>query len=673
MTAFTDIQYLKGVGAKRAEILRTKGIDTVGALLRFFPRKYLDWTRVTPANSAPFHENVCVRAKIVTPIEEYNTKSKIIVYKFIAEDESGKFFVSLFNQKFLAERLKFGGEYLFYGKLEGSFITRQMNSPIIKPVDYNVIEPIYPASRDMSSSQLSCLIKTAVKTVEITETLPQIIIERNNLCSLRFAIENIHFPMSAAAFEKAKHRLVFEELFVLQTALSIIKLKAHQKSGCAITVNSFEEFQKSLPFSLTNAQKRVVLECISDMQSHRPMTRLVQGDVGSGKTVVAAALCDVVAKNGFQSALMAPTEILAEQHFNTFNNLSEKSGLKCGLLTGSMSPKKKSTVKEQLLKGEIDLIIGTHALITDDVAFKNLGLVITDEQHRFGVAQREKLTKKGENPHTLVMSATPIPQTLGLILYGDLDISVIDEYPKGRQKIDTYLVDSSYQARIYKYIKKFLDNGQQGYIVCPLVEDGDELGLKSAKEYYKTLCENEFSGYSLGLLHGKMSAKDKEKTMRKFSNGEIQLLVATTVIEVGIDVPNAVIMLIQNADRFGLSQLHQLRGRIGRGTLKSDCILISDNQSSDTIKRLEVIKNSTDGFEIADKDFELRGPGDFLGNRQHGIPQMKIADIFADKEVLFKAKKEALLLLEYDPKLKYPENKELRQEVIDLYKRLNQK
>ncbi len=673
MTAFTDIQYLKGVGAKRAEILRTRGIDTVGALLRFFPRKYLDWTRVIPANSAPFHENVCVRAKIVTPIEEYNTKSKMVIYKFIAEDESGKFFVSLFNQKFLAERLKFGGEYLFYGKLEGSFITRQMNSPIIKPVDYNVIEPIYPASRDMTSSQLSRLIKTAVKTVEITETLPQIIIERNNLCSLRFAIENIHFPMSREAFEKAKHRLVFEELFVLQTALSIIKLKAHQKSGCAITVNSFEDFQKSLPFSLTNAQKRVVLECISDMQSHRPMTRLVQGDVGSGKTVVAAALCDVVAKNGFQSALMAPTEILAEQHFNTFNNLSEKSGLKCGLLTGSMSPKKKSTIKEQLLNGEIDLIIGTHALITDDVAFKNLGLVITDEQHRFGVAQREKLTKKGENPHTLVMSATPIPQTLGLILYGDLDISVIDEYPKGRQKIDTYLVDSSYQERIYKYIKKFLDNGQQGYIVCPLVEDGDEVGLKSAKEYYKTLCENEFSGYRLGLLHGKMSAKDKEKTMRKFSSGEIQLLVATTVIEVGIDVPNAVIMLIQNADRFGLSQLHQLRGRIGRGTLKSDCILISDNQSSDTIKRLEVIKNSTDGFEIADKDFELRGPGDFLGNRQHGIPQMKIADIFADKEVLFKAKKEAQLLLDCDPRLKFPENKELRQEVIDLYKRLNQK
>ncbi|MBQ2934446.1 MAG: ATP-dependent DNA helicase RecG, partial [Clostridia bacterium] len=329
-------------------------------------------------------------------------------------------------------------------------------------------------------------------------------------------------------------------------------------------------------------------------------------------------------------------------------------------------------VKKQLADGEIDVIIGTHALIVDDVQFNNLGLVITDEQHRFGVAQREKLTKKGENPHILVMSATPIPQTLGLILYGDLDISIIDEYPKGRQKIDTYCVDSTYRNRIYNYIKKFLNNGQQGYIVCPLVEDGEESGLKSAKEYYNALCENEFKDYSLGLLHGKMNAKDKERVMRRFAEGEIQLLVATTVIEVGIDVPNAVVMLIEDADRFGLSQLHQLRGRIGRGNAKSDCILISDSQNEETLYRLNVIKSSSDGFKIADKDFELRGPGDFLGNRQHGIPQMKIADIFADKEVLFKAKKEAELLLQYDPRLKFPENKELRQEVIDLYKRLNQ-
>lgn len=671
MTAFTDIQYLKGVGAKRAEVLKSKGIDTVGALLRFYPRKYLDWTRVVKVKNAPFHQSVCVGAKIVTPIEEHNIRNQMMIYKFIAKDQSGEFTVSLFNQKFLAQRLKFGGEYLFYGKMDGSFIMRQMNSPIIKPSDYNVIEPIYPASRDMTSQMLSRLIKTAVKSVETVETLPQIIIERNNLCSLQFAIENIHFPMSQEAFEKAKHRLVFEELFVLQTALSIIKLKTHQKSGCVIKDDSFEVFEKSLSFTLTNAQKRVIKECLSDMQSGKPMSRLVQGDVGSGKTAVAAALCAVAAQNGFQSALMAPTEILAEQHFNTFSQINAKSGIKCGFLTGSMTAKQKSKVKAELLQGEIDVIIGTHALLTDDVTFDNLGLVITDEQHRFGVAQREKLTKKGENPHTLVMSATPIPQTLGLILYGDLDISIIDEYPKGRKKINTYLVDSSYHTRIYNYIKKFLNDGRQGYIVCPLVEDGDDVGLKSAKEYYKSLCENEFSGYNLGLLHGKMPSKEKEKVMRRFAKGDIQLLVATTVIEVGIDVPNATVMLIENADRFGLSQLHQLRGRIGRGSEKSDCILINDNQSPDTVARLSVIKNSSDGFEIADKDFELRGPGDFLGNRQHGIPQMKIADIFADKEVLFKAKKEAEILLDFDPRLKFPENKELRKEVIDLYKKLN--
>ncbi len=672
MTAFTDIQYLKGVGAKRAEILKSKGIDTVGALLRFYPRKYLDWTKTYPISRAPFFESVCVRAKIVTPIEEFKTKSSVVIYKFIAEDESGRMFVSLFNQRFLAEKLKMDREYLFYGKLDGNFGARQMSSPIIKPADYNVIEPIYPASRDMSSVQLSRLVKTAVNSLELEETLPQTILERNNLCSLKFAVENIHFPMSPEAFKKAKERLVFEELFVLQVALSIIKLKSHQKSGCIIKNNSVEAFKQSLPFELTNAQSRVIEECVKDMQSGRPMTRLIQGDVGSGKTMVAAALCSVAAENGYQSALMAPTEILAEQHFKTLSNINEYSGIKSGLLTGSLTAKQKAAVKKQLADGEIDVIIGTHALIVDDVQFNNLGLVITDEQHRFGVAQREKLTKKGENPHTLVMSATPIPQTLGLILYGDLDISVIDEYPKGRQKIDTYCVDSSYRTRIYNYIKKFLNNGQQGYIVCPLVEDGEESGLKSAKEYYNALCENEFKDYSLGLLHGKMNAKDKERVMRRFAEGEIQLLVATTVIEVGIDVPNAVVMLIENADRFGLSQLHQLRGRIGRGSEKSDCILISDSRSEETLYRLNVIKSSSDGFEIADKDFELRGPGDFLGNRQHGIPQMKIADIFADKEVLFKAKKEAELILDFDPRLKFPENKELRQEVIDLYKRLNQ-
>lgn len=670
MTANTDIQFLKGVGLKRAEILKSKGIDTVGALLRLYPRKYLDWTNITLVKNAPFFENVCLKAKIVTPIETVETRRGITIYKFLAEDASGRFSVSLFNQVYLANRLNLGSEYLFYGKLDGSFVLRQMSSPIIKEVNFGGIEPIYPSSKNMTSKTIEKLMKTALSVAEIPDVLPESIRKENGLCDIKYALENIHFPKTKESFERAKKRLVFEELFCLQVALSVIKLKNHKQSGCIIKNNVFEEFQKCLSFELTNAQKRVVLECIGDMQSGRPMSRLIQGDVGSGKTVVAAALCFVTAKNGYQSALMAPTEILAEQHYKTLSRITENTGIKCGLLTGSLTKKQKTDIKEKLKNGEIDVIIGTHALLVSDVEFSNLGLVITDEQHRFGVAQRGKLENKGVNPHKLVMSATPIPQTLSYILYGDLDISIIDEYPKGRQKIDTYSVDSSYRTRIYNYIKKFLNDGRQGYIVCPLVEENEELQLTSANEYYQKLKNGEFKGYSLGLLHGKMTPREKEAVMTGFAKGEIQLLIATTVIEVGIDVPNAVVMLIENAERFGLSQLHQLRGRIGRGEYKSDCILISDSDSPDTQKRLEVIKNSSDGFKIADYDLELRGPGDFLGNRQSGIPQMRIADIFADKKVLLDTKKQAKQLLQSDPQLKLSENKHLRQEVIDLYTKL---
>ena len=668
MTANTDIQFLKGVGEKRAEILKLKGIDTVGALLRFYPRRYLDWTETTNVANAPFFENVCIRARIVTQIETFETRRGMTIYKFMAEDSSGRFTVSLFNQYYLANKLGYDREYLFYGKFDGGFF-KQMNSPLIKEVGFAGIEPIYNASKKITSATIGKLVKNALPT-NMPEVLTEEIRQRNNLCDVKYALENIHFPKTKESFEKAKKRLVFEELFCLQVALNIIKLKLHRQSGSVIKNNTFERFCSLLSFELTNAQKRVVLECIEDMQSGRPMSRLVQGDVGSGKTVVAAALCFVSADNGFQSALMAPTEILAEQHYKTFCKITQNTGIKCGLLTGSLTKKQKTVVKEQLKNGEIDVVIGTHALIVNDVEFKNLGLVITDEQHRFGVAQRGKLESKGINPHKLVMSATPIPQTLAYILYGDLDISIIDEYPKGRQKIDTYSVDSSYRERIYNYIKKFLGQGRQAYIVCPLVEENEELDLTSATEYYENLKNGSFKDYSLGLLHGKMSPKEKESVMSSFAKGEIQLLVATTVIEVGIDVPNAVIMLIENAERFGLSQLHQLRGRIGRGEYKSDCILISDSNSPDTQKRLEVIKNNSDGFKIADYDLELRGPGDFLGNRQHGIPQLRIADIFADKQVLLLAKREAAAVLEKDPSLKLPENVALRTEVIEMYKKL---
>lgn len=673
LTASTDIQYLKGVGEKRAELLRKKGIDTVGALLRFYPRAYLDWRNVTPIAECPFNENVCVRAKIVTPVKKNYIRKDMTLFKFNAEDESGLMEVTLFNQKFLADKLHEGSTYLFYGKLGGSFIMRQMPSPEIKEGGFNGIEPIYVSSGKFTSKAIENLMINALQSgITLPDILPDSIRERNKLCGFDFAVKNIHFPLASENLERAKKRLVFEELFVLQTGLSFLKKRKRGLTGYTVNPAIFEEFKKTLPFSLTGAQERVVNECLADMSSGRPMNRLVQGDVGSGKTAVAAALCFVSAGSGFQAALMAPTEILAEQHFKTLSSITEKSGIKCALLTGSMTKKQKNEVKAALKSGDIDVAVGTHALLTDDVEFNSLGLVITDEQHRFGVEQRGRLSLKGQNPHTLVMSATPIPRTLGLIIYGDLDISIIDEYPKGRQQIDTYCVTSAYHSRVYKYIRKFLDEGRQGYIVCPLVEENEVLSAVSANEYYESLKNGEFSDYSVGLLHGKMKPKEKEAVMRSFADGEIQLLIATTVIEVGIDVPNAVIMVIENAERFGLSQLHQLRGRIGRGQYKSTCILISDSTSSDTKKRLKVIKECRDGFKIADEDLKLRGPGDFLGSRQHGLPDMKIADIFADRETLHLAGREAERLLKQDPSLSEPENAALKAEITELYKRLNQ-
>jgi len=671
MNCDTDIRYLKGVGEKRAQSFYKAGIDTIGALLRFYPRAYEDWSKARLISECKADERVCVKARIVTEIEENKIRPNMTIYKFIVEDTAAtRALVTIFNNRFLAARLHRGSEYLFYGKINYSHFLPELSSPEISEVSKAGIHPIYRASSTLSSKMIERFVANAVFCDLGEDPLPETIRCECDLCDLKFAIENIHFPRTQAAFLRAKRRLVFEELFLLQTALLLMKRKKRALTAAVLNDDFSAEFEKLLPFGMTNAQKRVIKECIGDMKSGRMMNRLIQGDVGSGKTAVAASLCYTAAKNGLQSALMVPTEILAEQHFLTLSSFLKDSGIECVLLTGSMKKREKTLAKKKLSCGEAMVAVGTHALLTDDVFFESLGLVITDEQHRFGVEQRAQLASKGENPHTCVMSATPIPRTLGLILYGDLDISIIDEYPKGRQKIDCFLVDSSYRKRVYKFIKKHLDEGRQGYIVCPLVSETEALDIEGAEEYFERLKNDDFKGYSVGLLHGKMSGKAKDEVMRAFQSGQIQLLVCTTVIEVGIDVPNSTVMLIENAERFGLSQLHQLRGRIGRGKYQSSCIMISDNKNDDTYNRLLVIKDNSDGFKIADEDLRLRGPGDFLGNRQHGLPDLKIADLSDDIEILRLAGQKSAELLKADPALKMPENAGLRKGVIDLYKKM---
>lgn len=667
----TDIRFLKGVGEKRAEILSNMGIDTVGALLRFYPRAYEDFSKITQIFDCNYNEKVCVKATVITEISEQYIRKNMSLYKFAVADESGTMNITIFNNKYLAAKLKKGRTYLFLGKLSPLSIIPSMSSPEIREIGSVGIEPIYRAVKNLGVQNFRKMVKNALMCEMGDDPIPQEILEKYNLLDLKSALTNIHFPKSLEALERAKERLVFEELFVLQLSLNILKRKHKKQSPCVIDKDFSLEFEELLPFSLTGAQQNAIKDCILDMKSGNSMNRLIQGDVGSGKTAVAASLVYSMAKNGFQSALMAPTEILAEQHFLSLTSLFKDSNIKVCLLTGSLTKTKKQKIKEGLRNGEYDIAVGTHALLTEDTEFKNLGLVITDEQHRFGVNQRTELSNKGKYPHTLVMSATPIPGTLAMVLYGDLDVSIINQYPKGRKPIESYLVSGDKRQRAYNYIKKHIDEGRQGYIVCPLVEESEKSELISAEEYFKSLTQNEFSSYKLGLLHGKMKPKDKEKVMNEFAKGEIDLLVCTTVVEVGIDVPNAAIMIIENAERFGLSQLHQLRGRIGRGLHQSTCILISDALGGETEQRLKILTTNTDGFKIADEDLKLRGPGDFLGSKQHGLPPMRIADIFGDVALLKITGVAAEEVLNLDPALKTQKNSALRQEVIDFYNRLN--
>lgn len=669
MNFSTDIRYIKGVGSVRAESFKKLSVDTVGALLRYYPRTYEDWSRVYSVKEAPLNENCCIKAIVSDTPTSVRILGGRTLSKTSVTDGIGIMNMTFFNNKYIKNMLKEGEEYYFFGKVTlNRYGAREMTSPVFRKAASDArIVPVYPQSNTLTSKQIEKVVKTALDEIAtVPEYLPDTIIRENSLCSLDFAIRNIHFPADYASLERARNRLIFDELFALQLGLLSIKNRTRTLSGCVIKNDCSGEFISTLPFEMTNAQKRAVREALSDMQKNEPMNRLLQGDVGSGKTAVAAALIYTAVKNGYQCAMMAPTEVLAEQHIRTFEKLLRDTGISAVLLTGSTKAAEKKIIKEKLKSGEISLAIGTHALIQEDVEFGNLGLVITDEQHRFGVAQRTSLSEKGRNPHIYVMSATPIPRTLAMILYGDLNVSVLDELPPGRQSVDTYCVGRDYHERIYKFIKKHLDAGSQGYIVCPLVEEG-ESDIVPAEELYGLLSQSEFASYRVGLLHGRMKPKDKDEVMRSFAAGNIDLLISTVVIEVGVDVPNATVMVIENAERFGLSQLHQLRGRIGRGSEKSTCILVSDAQNEEAKTRFDIMCKTSDGFKIADADLKLRGPGDFFGKRQHGLPRLALADILTDTELLMKAQRAANKVIEDDRYLESEKNRKLRRQVETLF------
>lgn len=651
-----DIRYLKGVGEKTARLYNKLGIFTVDDLIRHYPRKYLDYSNTVSVKDAPPDTPVFIKATMITPVKESMIRKGLTLYKCNFSDGETVIRVTIFNNKYLAKALRTFDDYILYGKVEKTFTSASMSSPQIERADKAEVHPVYPTTEKLSVKAISNSVRNALALVgKIPETLSDDILKKYDLVSLDFATRQIHFPSDEKNIEPARHRLIFDELLTLQLGLLKLKEKDVKGNSCKIKKDFTNEFYSLLPFTPTGAQQRAVADCIEDMQSDRMMNRLIQGDVGSGKTAVAGAVIYTVIKNGAQAALMAPTEILATQHFESFKKLFVSTDVRVALLTGSVKAGEKKEIKRALCNGEIDLIVGTHALIQNDVEFENLGLVCTDEQHRFGVQQRANLAMKGDNPHLMVMSATPIPRTLGLIIYGDLDISLLDELPPGRQEIRTDVVTSAYHKRIYKFIRDAVDRGEQAYIVCSLVDEG-ESDLISAKEYADNLAKNEFVGYSVGLLHGKMKPAEKDRVMQSFAEGETQILVSTTVVEVGVDVPNATVMLIENADRFGLSQLHQLRGRVGRGKNKSYCILVSDNKSDSSRERLQVMKHTSNGFDIADYDLKSRGPGDFFGKRQHGLPDLKIADMLEDTETLRQCRECALKMLESDPRLDgYPE------------------
>ena len=670
-----SILNLKGVGPQLATKFNKLGIHTIQDLIEHYPKEYEDRRKITPIGEIQMGENNNIMG-IVASSPQVMKKGPIIIVKFRIKDATGSIFVTFYGQAYMKNNFSVGEQCVFYGKVKRQYGTIEMESPEYEKIQDDSkqyvpkITPIYALTAKLSQKVIRQFIEQGLSEALplIEETLPEAILKNYNLVTKQYANANIHFPVDNDAFFKARERLVFEELLMLQLSLSMLKKDFAKKNAGTIkkTPSDFKAFIEALPFELTGAQKRVLKEIIQDMKSELAMNRLVQGDVGSGKTVIAAVALFIAARNGMQGALMAPTEVLAVQHHEFLVGLLEPFGIRVALLTGSTTKKQKQDIVDRLENQSIDLVVGTHAVIEDNIGFKNLGLVITDEQHRFGVRQRLKLSEKGNTPDIMVMTATPIPRTLALILYGDMDISIIDELPPGRTPIKTNAVNSSYHMRIYQFIRNQVVEGRQCYIICPMVEENEtQSDLKSVVEYTAYLKEQVFPDIPLGYLHGKMKPREKNEIMLQFSKNEIAILVSTTVVEVGVNVPNATVMLIENAERFGLAQLHQLRGRVGRGKHESYCVLVSDSKNKVTQKRLKIMEESTDGFVIADTDLKLRGPGEFFGTKQHGLPEMKIANLYTDAKLLKVAQEAAKQILEQDPRLEMEKNQVLKQYIIE--------
>ena len=641
MAYLTDpVTILKGVGPTKAKQFASLNIHTLGDLICHFPRGYEDRTKLVSIAKLEVDTPACFKAMVMNTPRTSHIRKGLDLTKVQVADHSGRLSLTFFNNKYAAGQLQYGQEYIFYGAVSGDFIGYNMTNPIFErldspPVTTRRILPIYPLTAGLTNAAMLKAVRQALEVCDPpAEIIPESVRQKYGILGADRAYYAIHEPNDMAEAELAKKRLIFEEFFVFSAGLSLMRAARAEKKTLPWKNLDLRPFLAALPFSLTGAQRRAVEDILTDLRSGAPMNRLVQGDVGSGKTMVAAAAAYCAANNHRQSALMAPTEILAEQHYASMEKLFAPLGISVALLTGSMTPKKKREVREAIASGEAQFIVGTHALLSDATQFNDLGLVITDEQHRFGVGQRARLSAKGSDPHLLVMSATPIPRTLALLMYGDLEVSIIDELPPGREAVDTFLVGESYRPRINAFIRKQVQEGHQCFVVCPAVEENEDMSIKAATVWAETLQQTVFPDLRIALLHGQMKGAEKEDTMASFARGEADVLVATTVIEVGVDVPNATLMVIEDADRFGLSQLHQLRGRVGRGKAKSYCILTSRNRNTETLQRLKALCKTTDGFKIAEEDLKMRGPGDFFGQRQSGLPTFRVANLSYDLQTL---------------------------------------